>query len=415
MRTNDKETRAVRNGPEVGACDVEQGDMVSAMQQHGETMKTSEQVRVEGFGTTRHYSENNEEARGDGNNDDLAVVYEDYPLLASMIRWEKTRRDALKQPYYVKGTDGWFRSMFVVEGRAIDRFFLPWVLLTLNAAMWTIIAERRNIDFGDNHTARWLAVYTLGINTSLAFLLVFRLNRVAIRYWETRTMWGNMIVSGRCLVSSVLEHVNHSPKERDRAIAWTNAFAIASMHFIRGEKQIPMAELAGILSRFDVDKMEKAEHAPLYAASQIRKSLKTAMNVTVETPIQLANAWAIQLNLFETQINTMIAQISGMERIRSTPLPLVYVTHLRTFLFVYLLSLPYVWAQEWGWGTIPICSLTSFALLGIEGASSECEVPFTKNRLNHLALDTYCLILENNIQGLLLQAANDRMEEKAVA
>ena len=33
-------------------------------------------------------------------------------------------------------------------------------------------------------------VYSLVLKTSLAFLLVFRLNRCAMQYWESRTIWG---------------------------------------------------------------------------------------------------------------------------------------------------------------------------------------------------------------------------------
>jgi putative membrane protein len=54
-------------------------------------------------------------------------------------------------------------------------------------------------------------------------------------------------------------------------------------------------------------------------------------------------------------------------QIRSTPLPLVYATHLRTFLLLFLISLPYGWYRSWGWSTIPIIFITTpFAMLGLE-------------------------------------------------
>jgi putative membrane protein len=67
------------------------------------------------------------------------------------------------------------------------------------------------------------------------------------------------------------------------------------------------------------------------------------------------------------------SQVGGMERIRATPLPLVYVAHLRTFLLCYLLFMPLVYISHWQWGTIPAMALVSFALLGVEGAAAECE------------------------------------------
>ena len=43
---------------------------------------------------------------------------------------------------------------------------------------------------------------------------------------------------------------------------------------------------------------------------------------------------------------------------------------------MYLLSLPFVYSKYWGWGTVPAVAAVAFALLGIEGASMECENPF---------------------------------------
>lgn len=52
------------------------------------------------------------------------------------------------------------------------------------------------------------AMYNLVLTTALAFLLVFRLNRVAVRWWDTRTMWGAIVADARILASCILEHVS---------------------------------------------------------------------------------------------------------------------------------------------------------------------------------------------------------------
>ena len=93
-----------------------------------------------------------------------------------------------------------------------------------------------------------------------------------------------------------------------------------------------------------------------------------------------------------------------MERIRATPLPLVYVAHLRTFLLCYLLFMPLVYISHWQWGTIPAMALVSFALLGVEGAAAECESPFAQ-RANHLATDAYAAALVGNVSGCVLDTA----------
>ena len=69
--------------------------------------------------------------------------------------------------------------------------------------------------------------------------------------------------------------------------------------------------------------------------------------------------------------------LGGCERIQGTPLPFVYVAHLRSFLLFYLLGIPFIYVCSWQWATIPLSMVIAFALLGIEAASVECARPST--------------------------------------
>lgn len=227
-----------------------------------------------------------------------------------------------------------------------------------------------------------------------------------MRFWEARSLWGNLTHLTRNLSGGILMYCKHSPRNRDAAVRWVGAFCVAAMHFIRSEHEYDVDELAGFISAAQIKKMQDANHAPLYVASFIRHYLREALKVDANTPVQLAHAYSIQLNTLEQLVTQMVAQVSGMEKIRSTPLPIAYVSHLRTFLFAYCMFLPYIWVNEWGWATIPLCAFTAFALFGIEGASSEVEIPFDRSRPNHLALEAYCLIMLDSVQGLAVQDAN---------
>ena len=78
-----------------------------------------------------------------------------------------------------------------------------------------------------------------------------------------------------------------------------------------------------------------------------------------------------QLVSLEQQLNVLIDEVGALERIKATPLPLVYVTHLRTWLMLFLLTLPYFWEASLGYAMIPVECLAAFALLGLEGAAAE--------------------------------------------
>jgi ion channel-forming bestrophin family protein len=106
----------------------------------------------------------------------------------------------------------------------------------------------------------------------------------------------------------------------------------------------------------------------------------------------------VQRDRLEGELNAFMTTYGTMERIRATPLPAVYVAHLRTFLLLHLFMFPYVFGPVQKWATIPLTMITAFAFLGIEGASMEVENPFKKGRVNSLNMDAFAQALIQNIQ-----------------
>jgi putative membrane protein len=261
----------------------------------------------------------------------------------------------------------------------------------------------------------WEIFFGILLNSTLSFLLVFRLNRAAGRYWTARFYWGDLVAKGRTFCSGILCHGNHDPIHRDRAIQWAGGFAICVMEHLRGIKTLKPELFAGVLSKEQVLQVEASRHPPLYALDQIRLNAKECFRVDADTPLALAHAWTIQLNTLEKQLNVMMDTCGGNERIRATPLPLVYVAHLRTFLGIALILLPYILGPSWKWGTIPVVAATAFALLGIEAASCEVESPFDLNRVNALNMNAYCIGFLTNIQQQITDQADREIEKRTPA
>ena len=254
------------------------------------------------------------------------------------------------------------------------------------------------------------SAYGVILSTGLAFLLVFRMNRVAIRWWDTRRMWGIIVEDVRVLVSGALAHMDHAPENRDQAIRWIGAFVICVKQNIRDRiGEISDDELAGFLATEDISPLRQSAHPGLYAASEIRHEMKLAFHVCPETSAAMGAALSAERILLEQTLNRMIGNMGGLERVKATPLPIVYVAHLRTFLLFYLLSIPLLYGDSWGWGTIPAVAVIAYALLGIDGAASECECPFDRTRGNHLDMDTYCLVAMDNILQLVVHAAEMKL------
>ena len=92
--------------------------------------------------------------------------------------------------------------------------------------------------------------------------------------------------------------------------------------------------------------------------------------------------------------------VGTMERIKTTPLPFVYVIHLRTFLFLYLLLWNMTSMASSGWIALPALLAFNLSMLGIEAASVECECPFDY-KPNHLTLGKFCVGIAKNIAQTL--------------
>jgi predicted membrane chloride channel (bestrophin family) len=81
--------------------------------------------------------------------------------------------------------------------KALDKFIVPWTIVTLNAVIWTIVAETDLPSTDADSYFVFKDFFGLVINTTLAFLLVFRLNRSAERYWRAREAWGTIVAMGK--------------------------------------------------------------------------------------------------------------------------------------------------------------------------------------------------------------------------
>jgi len=337
--------------------------------------------------------------------------YKDYPFVLALIHGRQNRKTAFSQSGKMinsglKSNGNWLRTVFTLRARAIDVFFVPWMLVTVNASLWTFLIKVPLKEKFDISTDSWDTLYSLFLTTALAFLLVFRLNRVAIRWWDTRRMWGAIVAQTRILASCILEHTNHDPIHRDQAIGWLAGFVVSAKQNIRNDKLLSNDELSGFLTPYQVESLSSSAHPCLEACAELRHALKLAFRITSETPFGMAAAFSSEMRLMEQSLFELINEMGGLERVRSTPLPLVFVTHLRTFLFIYLISLPYMYAHQWGWATIPMVTITSYALLGIDGAASECESPFLRNRLNHLDMEDFCSTALSNIEQLVIHNAD---------
>lgn len=100
-------------------------------------------------------------------------------------------------------------------------------------------------------------------------------------------------------------------------------------------------------------------------------------------------------------ISTFEDQLSGLEKILTTPLPFVYSVHIRHTVWLYLFFLPFQLTETFGYWTIFGVSIAAFMFLGLLAAGEEIEQPFGYDE-NDLDLDLFITeILHRDLQSLM--------------
>ncbi|KAJ6546485.1 Bestrophin, RFP-TM, chloride channel-domain-containing protein [Mycena vulgaris] len=100
-------------------------------------------------------------------------------------------------------------------------------------------------------------------------------------------------------------------------------------------------------------------------------------------------------------IQSMVDQMTSMERVANTPIPISYGIHLKQCVTLYLFALPLTLVKELGWATIPLVTVVAFTFMGIEGIADEIEMPFGSDP-GDLPLDRYCQDLKEEIEQVML-------------
>lgn len=242
------------------------------------------------------------------------------------------------------------------------------------------------------------------IGLTLAIFLGFR-NRVSYeRFWEGRTMWGELHIVARNLARQTLTLPSPATGEaltagerRDlihRIIAFTHALR----HYLR--KTDPQTDLRRYLPEPEV----KA----LLAASNLPNAL--VLNIG-QAYARLCHAGRIDPILFaaiEHQVTRLAYILGGCERVQSTPIPFAFLLLLHRTVHIYCLLLPFGLIDTVGMMTPVVVCIVSYTFFGLDALGDQIEDPFSL-RPNNLPLDAISRAVENNLLSMLGDANPPRL------
>lgn len=282
--------------------------------------------------------------------------------------------------------EDFWSEVFRLRG-SVTPFVIRRVLLftALSFVVWMVAASI------DMHLGLEVAPYEI-IGVVLALLLVLRTNAGYDRWYEARKLWGGIVNQSRNLGTIGAVYGPKDPAWQDQFSRWTAAFAHASRHSLRDERDT--LDVVELLGPEQAAELARAPHMPMYVAARLAALLRQAVDVGGMDRFAFLQA--------EHERTALIDHVGACERIIRTPLAEVFSIKIRRFLFLYLLLLPIAIVDKTGILTPLIVLVVAYPLLSLDQIGIELQSPFAHDRLSHLPLDEIASNIERNVRSLQL-------------
>lgn len=275
----------------------------------------------------------------------------------------------------------WHSVVFRLKGSVLPRL-LPRIVMTAGVgaiAAWAYSVFKFHLS---------PLAHTL-IGAALGLLLVFRTNASYDRFWEGRKLMGSVVNRSRDLVRQIATYVGDGPLATDlrrQVVAMTSLI----IQMLRREKELGV--LGERLTQEERRRLEPVVSRPTVMARWIGGRLRG-----------LADAGRItefRLQLMDGNLTALIDSMGGAERIMRTPVPFAYAQHIKTFVVLFCLTVPFAMAEAMGSYTPIASALLAFALFGIDEIGVEIEDPFGYDE-NDLPLDAIAATVETDTLQLI--------------
>jgi ion channel-forming bestrophin family protein len=214
----------------------------------------------------------------------------------------------------------------------------------------------------------------------LGCLLVFRTNAAYSRWWEARTLWGNLINASRNLSIKLTTLI---PLSREDASS-LESLIIGFPRNLKMHLRLPSQAVE------DSDNQEFV-HGPTQTVQRIYSWLgNQRRNRTIEGE---------ELRAIDIELAKLLEICGGCERIARTPFVRSYRIFARQCIALFLLSFPWGVAHDFQWWTVPLTIIVAYFMIGMEIVAEHVEEPFGLNE-DDLDLDGMCVTIQKSVQNV---------------
>merc|ERR1712166_1633253 len=221
----------------------------------------------------------------------------------------------------------------------------------------------------------------------VAFALVFRTGMSYNRFFEGRGHCGKFVHSARTLCRRARTHLH--PADNADVIAfktklgrYLHLFARLQKHSIRHTESeaIEEAHTAGLLMEDEKAILEG-----------VKKNLPQMVLIWIGKEVVAMRPYMIHPDVLiwmEESIQGLMEDWMGMHKLATTPMPFPFIQMLLTLMYIWMYTLPFPVAAQFGWASPPVCVLLGFALFGLNAVGAELEDPMGEET-NDLPYDVF--------------------------
>lgn len=271
-------------------------------------------------------------------------------------------------------TKAWWKLIFQFHEGDTLRTLLPNISIV---ALFTLLVVYFNSGIMPGYLKYTATVHNL-FGFVISLLLVFRTNTAYDRWWEGRRLWGSLVNTSRNIALKC-----HSYLDAQDPFRATIAFDIAKFADVLKD------HLRGHAS----DVPYHVGHAPSLAAERLFMDVADLNRHGLISEVQF-----LTLNGDLTALSDICG---ACERIKKTPIPFSYHVFIKKFVFLYIISMPFVFAPEFGYWTILVASFMFYVLASLETLAEEIENPFGIDT-NDLPLDEFSILIKKNVYEVLV-------------
>lgn len=233
-----------------------------------------------------------------------------------------------------------------------------------------------------------IAVYSL-LGFVISLLLVFRTNTAYDRWWEGRKLWGTIVNDSRNF-SLKINSMELSEEDKEHFKNLIINFCYATKERLRESD----SETNLIFQNQEEQKSYRfTDHKPLFFINQIQKKINFLKNKGFISDTMIL--------LLDKNVNSLIDSLGGCERIKNTPIPFSYSLFIKKFIFIYVITLPLAFVNQFGYFSALIATFVFYALVSMEVLAEEIEDPFGEDD-NDLPTDQICDKIKENVNEIFL-------------